>query len=278
MYGDTQVAAQKPFRHLSVAQSVKGAGAGLALLVLAACQTNGANGTNGLLNTSDSQEMDGIVRTLYQAGREAEASNNFEEAASIYGRLYEKRSDDPAVLAAYIRNMRYVGRAAEISNFVGSRAQDLLENQHVKFEYAKALLVAGRKKDSLAALQQVQTQMPDNWRVHSALGIAYDGFGRFDDAVAAYDTALQLSPDNTVVMNNLAMSQAMTGQLSAAIKTLKRAATLNRTNSQIRQNLALLYAINGDVEHARSLAAMDLNASDLETNLSFYRRFEGVGQ
>jgi len=56
---------------------------------------------------------------------------------------------------------------------------------------------------------------------------------------------------------------------------LEKAAGINRTNMHVRQNLALLYAINGDVDRARALASMDLGLSDLETNLSFYRRFEG---
>jgi len=118
--------------------------------------------------------------------------------------------------------------------------------------------------------------MPDNWKVHSALGIAYDAQGKFDKAISAYMTALGHSPENAVVLNNLAMSQAISGRLQAAISTLETAANYNRSNIQVRQNLALLYAINGEVEKARALAAMDLESGDLETNLSFYRRFGGI--
>jgi len=102
--------------------------------------------------------------------------------------------------------------------------------------------------------------------------------GRYDEAIAAYMAALKQAHDNVGVLNNMAMSQARTGQLTSAIATQERAAGINRTNTHVTQNLALLDAINGDVEPAQASAAMDLDVSDVETNLSFYRRFEGQSQ
>jgi len=224
---------------------------------------------------SEQAQMDNLQKTLYGAGREAETSNNYEVAAGIYGRLFEQRPDDPAILSAFVRNMRYSGRSREIIDYVQAKAPQLLANAQVKFEYAKALLAAGRKAEALTTLSQVEALTPGDWRVLSAQGITYDALGRYEEAIATYAAALKLSPDNVVVMNNMAMSQAISGQLTTAIATLERAAGINRTNTHVRQNLALLYAINGDVERAQALAAMDLDVSDVETNLSFYRRFEG---
>jgi len=217
-------------------------------------------------------------KTLNEAAREAEAANKYEMAAGIYGRLVEGRPNDPVILSAFVRNMRYSGRSREIVDYVQTKAAHLLGQPQVKFEYGKALLAAGRKTAALGVLNESRAQMPDNWRVYSAIGIADDALGRFEEAIAAYTMALKLSPDNVVVMNNMAMSQAMSGKLADAIRTLERAAGINRNNAHVRQNLALLYAINGDVERARALASMDLDMSDVETNLSFYRRFEGHSQ
>jgi len=245
------------------------------LVLLTGCQTTSLSKTE---NEEDPYRQSGVQTTMLQAGREAERASKYETAAGIYGRLYESRPEDGAVLTAFIRNMRYSGRAQQIVGYVEKQTPHLLADQNVKFEYAKALLAAGRKVESLNALKELRSQMPDQWQVFSAIGIAADSLEQYDEAMAAYQTALQISPNNEVVMNNMAMSQASAGHLLDAIDTLERAAGINRTNPHIRQNLALLYAINGDVARAQTLAAMDLDVSDVETNLSFYRRFEGAVQ
>lgn len=220
-------------------------------------------------------ESDGVQKTLLEAAREAENAKTYEAAAGIYGRLFEVRPHDPAVLAAFVRNMRYSGRSSEVVGYVEGKTPHLLTDFGVKFEYAKALLAAGRKNKALVALNEASAQRPNDWQVYSAIGITHDALVQYGEAISAYRRALKLSPDNVVVMNNMAMSQAMSGHLADAIGTLEKAAGINRTNMHVRQNLALLYAINGDVDRARALASMDLGLSDLETNLSFYRRFEG---
>jgi len=242
------------------------------ITILAGCETTSqsvAGGQDGLY------ESGGVQKTLFEAAREAEKAKTYETAAGIYGRLYEVRPHDPNVLAAFVRNMRYSGRSREVVGYVESKTPHMLTDFGVKFEYAKALLTARRKNDALVALNEVNAQKPGDWQVYSAIGITHDALGQYGEAITAYRGALELSPGNVVVMNNMAMSQAMSGHLADAIGTLEKAAGINRTNMHVRQNLALLYAINGDVDRARALASMDLGLSDLETNLSFYRRFEG---
>lgn len=272
-------------RNMIFAQAWKGASRavvlGVALLILGACQ-----GIGGVLHTQGNggvgipgeplADMNAAQRTLWAAGREAEGTHKYAIAANVFGRLYERRTNDPNVLAAFIRNMRYSGRAKEVLRYVDQNPKHLMSNTGVKFEYAKALLAAGRKKEALAKLLDVVRLMPRNWQVFSALGVTHDSMGQYGAAILAYRKALKLSPQNVVVLNNMAMSQAIAGKLSVAIATLKRAAMINRHNVNVRQNLALLYAVNGQINKARSLASMDLNAGDMETNLSFYRRFEGV--
>jgi len=247
------------------------------VVFVSACQTiNGMGnfGANGEDNKPGALSL--AEQTLISAGQEAEVAHKYDVAANAYGRLFERRPDDSLVLVPFIRNMRYSDRAKEISQFIDVNARHLLGDVHVKFEYAKVLLAAGRKLEALAALQELAIVTPKDWKVYSAMGIALDAMGKSSQAMKAYKQALDYSPENVVVMNNLAMSQAMNGQLSEAIKTLENAASINRKNAHVRQNLALLYAVNGDVEKAKSLAAMDLSSSDVEANLSFYRRFEGI--
>lgn len=243
-------------------------------VAVGACTMSDGLTTSGV--DAQTAEMDTAERTLLATAIEAENAHNYENAVSAFGNLYNRRPNDARIISALLRNLRYGGRAVEAVNFAEQRVVSHLSNTEIKFEYAKALLAAGRKTDALQALQEVAGAAPDNWQVHSALGIAHDSLGQFDLAIGAYTQALKLSPENVVVMNNLAISQAMAGQLQEAIGTLEAAANINRSNTHVRQNLALLYAANGEPEKARALAAMDLDTGDLETNLSFYRRFGGV--
>jgi Flp pilus assembly protein TadD len=251
--------------------------AGALVLALASCSATNPKG-NGPSTTAQGpqSDMNTDQQTLMSAGRKAEEERKYDVAANAYGRLFERRTDDPVVLAAFIRTMRYSDRSREIANYVESKTQHLINDPGVKFEFAKALLAAGRKSEALIQLREVVLVQPDNWQVLSAMGITFDAMGAFPQAIESYSKALQMSPNNVVVLNNLAMSQAMAGQIKTAIATLENAANINRSNSQIRQNLALLYAVSGDLKKAHALAAMDLAAGDLETNLSFYRRFEGA--
>ncbi len=215
------------------------------------------------------------MRAMWTAGSEAENAHNYDQAIHSFGSIFERDPSNAEAFTAFLRNLRYGGRAKDAVNYAKKNASHLLNDPDVKFEFAKALLAAGRKAEALETLRELSGAMAGVWQVHSALGIAYDAVGRFDEAIGAYRTALKLSPENAVVMNNLAMSQAMAGHLQAAIDTLEAAALINRSNTHIRQNLALLYAANGENEKAQALAAMDLDSGDLENNLSFYRRFGG---
>ncbi|MBL4615595.1 MAG: tetratricopeptide repeat protein [Magnetovibrio sp.] len=250
---------------------LRGVTLGAILVVMTACQTTLSGGPD---TRAQKTPLDVVQQTLFESAREAELANNYEQAAAVYGRLFERRYNDPAVLAAFIRNMRYSGRSREITSYVEDKTQHLLGDATVKFEFAKALLSAGRKDESLQVLSKVATLMPNNWQVYSATGVTLDALERYQQASQAYARALQVSPNNPVVLNNLAMSLAMSGKLAEATKTLERAAGIDRQHPHIRQNLALLYAIDGKIERARALAAMDLDLGELETNLSFYRRFE----
>lgn len=237
--------------------------------LLAACAGAGGGATT-------SAEAVGVNSALVASGMEAEAAGKYDAAAQSYLQLFDREPDNATALSALVRNLRYGGRSQDAVGIVEQRGQTLLAAPTVKFEFAKVLLAAGREDEALGHLRDVQAAQPDDWKVPSAIGIALDAMGRYAEAQAAYGQALALSAENPIILNNMAMSQALDGRLQEAIQTLETAAGYNRANPQIRQNLALLYAANGEPEKARALAAMDLEAGDLETNLSFYRRFGGT--
>lgn len=256
----------------------RAAALGLVVCALAACTVTGGGSAAPQASSENAGSVDaftGIELSLWRSGQEAERTNQYDQAVGAYLNLYGRYPENVQVLTALVRNLRYSGRAQDGVRLVEEAAPTVLEDVTLKFEYGKAQLAAGQKAQALATFEQVALMLPDDWQVFSAMGIAHDSRGNYGAAIGAYQHALTLSPDNPVILNNLAMSQAMSGQLLAAIRTLETAAGLNRSNPHIRQNLALLYAINGDADKAKALASMDLSASDLENNMTFYRRFEG---
>lgn len=248
---------------------------GASLLALSACQTTAP--TPSLQVSGDdtqTREMDGAQLTLLRTAQQAQAAHNHEAAANAYGRLFRLRSTDANVLMNFIRSMRYSGRAGEIIRYLEDNPSRLMEVPTVQFEYAKALIASGEYAKATLELQKSKQAMPNDWRVHSAMGIAHAALEQQKQALSSFHRALSLSPKNVSVLNNLAMAHASAGELEAAIDHLVRAARIDRRHAQVRQNLALLYAIRGDGDEARLLAAMDLDAEDLESNLSFYNRFQ----
>lgn len=77
-----------------------------------------------------------------------------------------------------------------------------------------------------ATLEALVTEMPDDPRIHSALGFAYAGLNEGDQAIAAANTASELYPvsadavGGTLYLLNMAKTYAMLGEHDAAIRML----------------------------------------------------------
>ncbi len=245
-------------------------------LLVGGCAFDGASPNGNGNNTQTlGEQQDGIMSTLMTAAADAENKRNYESAARFYARILESKPNDPTVLVALSRNLRYASSPTNAVSLMEAEAGKHFEHPGVTLEHGKALLASGREADAIIKLQDAVQVAPKNWEAHSALGIALDATGAFARAQQSFRHALLLDPENAFVLNNLAMSLALSGNMDLAVSTLERAAVLNRNNAQIRQNLALLYGVQGNTEKARALAAMDLDASEVESNLTFYRRFEG---
>ena len=239
----------------------------------------GCAGFGGGASSSKAKEDENIIESaMLKAAVEAEQQNNFDAAAGYYARLLRLKPDDIETAVLLGRNLRYSGSANKAADVFSELSKSNPDNTTIKLEHAKALIALGEFGAALPLLNSVIISDGNNWQAFSALGITYDSLGNYKMAEKSFSTALSVSPNNPVVMNNMAMSLAQAGRIKEAISTLEKAAALNRASPHIRQNLALLYGINGDREKAKTLASMDLDPKEVETNTSFYRRFEGAGQ
>lgn len=212
-----------------------------------------------------------VEPSLRTAAATAEVNNDWKGAAQHWGTLHQRRPDDSAITLSLARALRYGGRAQQAADLMQGELARIGRDTVLLTELGKDYLAAERLGLAVKMLEEASAKAPQNWDIHSAMGVALDELGRYPEAQAAYERALEQAPDNPVVLNNLALSQAQTGQLDKAIATLHQANEHPAAGPQIRQNLALLLALTGDASAAERMAAKDLPAEMVRTNAATFR-------
>lgn len=166
---------------------------------------------------------------------------------------------------------------------------------------AKAL----QKKDAATAIVQAENAVaasPRNAAYRLLLGQAYLAGGRFVSAESALLDTLALDPANSRAALSLVLAQialgrpdiardtldktggsipvadrglalALAGDIHTAIDTLEPAARDEGANAKTRQNLALTYALAGDWAKARTIAAQDVPADQLNRRMLTWAAF-----
>ncbi|HEY6048861.1 MAG TPA: tetratricopeptide repeat protein [Sphingomicrobium sp.] len=137
---------------------------------------------------------------------------------------------------------------------------------------------------------------PQDAGFRALLGNAYFADGRFNSAEAAYKDSLSIYPSQPQVVLKLALvhialgrnaeavsllraghvvldasdyglALALAGRPTEAIKVLGPAARQPGADSRVRQNLALAFALSGDWTEARTIAAQDVPANQLDARI-----------
>ena len=164
---------------------------------------------------------------------------------------------------------------------------------------ATRAMVALEAKDYANAIQYAERAVektPDDAGFRTLLGNAYFGAGRFASAEAAYKDALaiysvqpqtvlklvlaQIAPGKNAdalsyleaaheILDpvNYGLALALAGNPAEAALVLEAAARVPNATPQTRQNLALAYALTGDWTKARTVAAQDVPADQLDARM-----------
>ena len=230
---------------------------------------------SGCLSTlTESAAPEKNVNVLPNAARTAEQQGRYGEAANFYRKMYLDGDGELGTLLGYARNLRYAGAASDAVSVLEGAEDSYPETSGFLLELGKARLAAGRGNAAVLALLRAVKVDPENWEVHSALGIGYDLVREAGPAADSYRRALALSPGNPVVLNNSAISLAQRGEIDAAIKVLESVPNLARSKPQIRQNLALFHGIKGNFKQAERYAKLDLSDDMVKSNMAYFRRFQ----
>lgn len=193
--------------------------ASIAVLMLGACATNTEV-------TSESPKSPNSVE-IAQYG---EAINHFRNL------IKEK----PGELQAHLglsRNLRWAGQPGDAAIVLEKVKKQFGDDGAYLAELGKVRINQGMVAQGVAMLGKAANKNPNDWRLHSALGIGFDYLSNYGEAQQSYARALELCPDDPAVMNNMAISHGLSGNIDRAIITLESALAYGRHSKKISNNL-----------------------------------------
>ena len=223
---------------------------------LAGCQQNGASlDKSGNLNTASTAPVS-------------------MEATAELGRKWQAAPSDINKGMAYAHALEKIGQGKQHLEVYRRLAEAHPENAKLSGIFGKKLINAGQTGEAIPILERVAALPDADWRIHSALGSAYDQQGLYQKARAEYRKALANDAGNLSVLNNMGMSLALEGNLKEAEVTLRQADALPRSKSEprIRQNLALVVGLQGRFDEASKLASEDLPQDQVEANMAYLQK------
>ncbi len=161
---------------------------------------------------------------------------------------------------------------------------------------AMAAISANNLPAGIDFAERAVDKTPKDAGVRSLLGSAYFAAGRFASAEAAYKDSLSLDANQPQIALKLALVEiaqgknseatallesgrglldpadyglalALAGHPSDAVNVLQTVARAEGADGRVRQNLALAYALTGDWIEARTVAAQDVPADQLDARI-----------
>ena len=161
---------------------------------------------------------------------------------------------------------------------------------------AQAALEANQFATAIDLAERAVANAPDDAGFRALLGNCYFAAGRFASAEQAYRDSLTLLPAQAKVVLKLALVEiaqgrgpdaiaaldqargdidsadyglalALSGRADDAIAVLDDAARTQGADARVRQNLALAYGLSGDWTMARTVAAQDIPAAQLDSRI-----------
>jgi Flp pilus assembly protein TadD len=161
---------------------------------------------------------------------------------------------------------------------------------------AQMALATNNVSEAISLAETAVERSPQDAGFRALLGNCYLAAGRFASAEAAYRDALSIYGSQPQIVLKLALVQiaqgkndeaklllaeahdvldpsdiglalALAGDPQSAVALLEPAARAVGADSRVRQNLALAYAFSGDWSQARTVAAQDVPADQLDTRI-----------
>jgi len=233
----------------------------MAGLALAGCETTSAD------SETTTAQRSGALNGLPDAPLGEDALSQ----AAYWGARYDDAPENSELAVRFSTALRNMGSLDEAHALMVRTAVENPNDPEVLTEYSRVLIAERRGGDALQPLAQAIARDPDNWKLFSLEGVAYDQMGDYTSATQSYEQALNASPNNPNILNNYALSRALDGEPEGAEVLLRAAIAEPGATPQMRQNLALVLGIQGKFEEAERISRADLPADAVENNVAYYR-------
>ncbi len=178
----------------------------------------------------------GKTETISQQGGAVEIAQ-YGEAINHFRELIKQKPNSMEAHLGLSRNLRWAGQPADAAKVLGNVKKKFGNEGEYLAELGKVRINQGMIDEGVTMLGLASAKNPDDWRLHSALGIGNDYLSFYGDAQKSYKRALELCPDDPAVMNNMAISQGLSGNIDRAIITLETALSFERHTEKISKNL-----------------------------------------
>lgn len=251
---------------------------GLAAALAGAVLLSACTGMDATTPGADPLNRPAVASSLLDAADAAEAQNDHATAASYYRNVFQRDPKNVRAAVGLMQSLRALGAGDQAGEAATMALAANPDNAAVIAEVGKVRLASGDLQDAVKLLARAAALDPKDWKVRSALGVAYDRLGDPKKAEDSYRAALQISPDNAAVLNNYALSRAMAHDLPGARELLQRAVASAGSDVRVRQNLALIYALSGDMTQAEALTLHDLPPDLARQTLAYYRELAAHAQ
>lgn len=211
--------------------------------------------------------------TALALGRTDEAAQAYAEAAALSKGAVRAHLE---LAAIHKQRGNYADAKAALreAHHLNSHSVDVLK------ELAHLLLIDGEQEEAGQVIRRGLALSEGDVRLLNAYGVWLDRAGEHGQAQAQYRRALDsavIPLDMEYTVNNLALSLIATEDAEEAVSLLEKQLPGAQNPVSIRQALALAYGVLGDEAKAKKLAGKDLDATEVEENLKFYRQYrEGL--
>lgn len=223
------------------------------------------------------QSGSGQIPALLRVASATAAAGDYGTAIGLFRRAHSLDEQQMAPLLGLGRALLAVDDYNQAAETFGAALKIDPGNDEALRGLGNALI--GLDKPKAAASQfEAALMLHDGVKSYNGLGVAYDLLGEHKTAQAIYRAGLDMAPDDLSLLNNLGLSLTFSGSYDDAIAVLTKAARHPDAGSRNRLNLALAYGVSGDTKTAGDLARLELDETQVQGNLTYYRTLREMTQ
>jgi len=192
---------------------------------------------------------------MYEAAEAAYLERNYTEAASLFTRYTERKSENP--WGFYMLGLSsWKAGDNDAAEFAFERALELDPN-HVKshINLTRVLLQTGRPDYALVQAGEALDIDPESNDALRLRGVAYHRLGKNEEAIDAYRRAIKVDDTDAWSMNNLGLLFIEEGRIDEALPALARAVELREDIAVFFNNLGMALELTGRIRAAEETYA-----------------------